>query len=148
MQKPAIHSVIGHNKCFIAYQVTHTTLALRLKRSWLYLALGQLIFEPCMRTAVSKCRQPLMSQGCRASVTLRQLNMLVRHEYLRAAAHTVHKYMGTSTIAFVSWHFRSLPAGDVWWRDTLSHVKGLRLHHCLHRNLWLAKQTSNSSNFK
>ena len=56
--------------------------------------------------------------------------------------------MGTSTIAFVSWHFRSLLAGDAWWRDTLSHVKGLCLHHCLHRNLWLAKQTSNSSNFK
>ena len=33
-------------------------------------------------------------------------------------------------------------------RDTLSHVKGLCFHHCLHRNLWLAKQTSNSSNFK
>ena len=57
MQKPAIHSVISIT-CFFAYQVTHTTLALRLMRSWLYLALGQFICEPCTRTAVSACRQP------------------------------------------------------------------------------------------
>ena len=85
----------------------------------------------------------------KASVTLRQLNMLVRHEYLRA----LPLLLFTSTWErrpSLSYRdiFRSLPTGDVWWRDTLSHAKGLCLHHCLHRNLWLAKQTSNSSNFK
>ena len=80
----------------------------------------------------------LMSQGCRASVTLRQLNMLVRHEFLRA--HTCSQGHGNVDRRFrIMWHVSITTRRlHVATQHIIPH-KVCALHHCIHRNLWLAK---------
>ena len=84
---------------------------------------GTVNLWPCTRTACVHMQTTIWCNKAVMRLWLATTQHVSPTWYLRA--HTVHKYVGTSTIAFASCDmFQSLPAGNVWWRDTLSHVKG------------------------